>query len=90
MRVDENLCRLAIKSAIVTGQKYGTFKAKVRHFWQQSMVVLGITDRSFLGNRSIAQNRTDRSFLKNRSIIFSKTIDRLFEKMRENGSFFRV
>ena len=33
MRVDENLCRLAIKSAIVTGQNYGTFSTKVWRFW---------------------------------------------------------
>ena len=36
------LCHLAIKTAIVTDQNYGTFSAKVWHFWVQSVVVFGV------------------------------------------------
>ena len=36
----QKLCGLALKSAMVLGQNYGSFGAKVRHFWQQSVVVL--------------------------------------------------
>lgn len=35
------LCHLAIKTTMVMGQNYGSFSVKVRHFWWQSVVVLG-------------------------------------------------
>ena len=54
--VNKNYGSLAIKSVIVSGQKYGSFSAKVWHFWQQSVVVFEY-NRSIVFRKSIDRTK---------------------------------
>ena len=70
----QKLCGLAFKSAMVLGQNYGSFGAKVRHFWVQSVVVLATGIWWGVENRSIGFGKTINRLYMNRSIVFEKSI----------------
>ena len=58
----------------LTGQKYGSCSAKVRHFEERSMVVWGMEICGGVEIRSIVFGKMINRLYMNRSIVFEKSI----------------